>query len=252
MIKSQTKDKLMQLKLNAFVEVLEEITANTSCSLSVGEALDMMVDREMVLRDNRRLVRLLKTAKLRYPSACAINIDYHQKRQFNQELLRQLTHCQWISERRNVIFTGPTGTGKSYLACAIGHQACQMSHSVRYYRVTRLIELLRLSHADGSYNKLLERLSKIAVLILDDWGIDRLDRQGRRDLLEVLEDRYDKSSTIITTQLPAGSWHSFIGDDTIADAVCDRIVNNAYVLEVQGESMRKIKDLTDGGQVVSS
>ena len=143
---------------------------------------------------------------------------------------------------------GPTGTGKSYLACALGHQACQMALKVRYFRVSRLIEQLRLSHADGSYSRLLDQLAKFSLLILDDWGIDQLDRQARRDLLEVLEDRYAKSSTLITSQLPVENWHHFIGDDTIADAVCDRVLNNAYTIPIKGESMRKIKNLTHVGQ----
>jgi len=196
-------------------------------------------------RDNRRLKRLLKTAKLRHPRACVTKIDYKQSRKFEHELLRQLTHCQWITQQRNLILTGPAGVGKSYIACALGHQACQMAFTTRYYRVSRLIELLRLSHADGSYGKTLERLAKIQLLILDDWGIDQLDRQARRDLLEVLEDRYSRSSTIITTQLPIDKWHQFIGDDTIADAICDRIINNAYIVTMTGESMRKSKSFDD-------
>lgn len=236
-----TKEKLMQLKLPAFIEVYEEMLANPTQTLSLAEALDMMVDREIILRDNRRIKRLLKIAKLRYPSACVTQIDYQQKRQLNKELMQQLTHCQWVHEARTIIFIGPTGTGKSYLACALGHQVCQKSYGVRYYRVTRLVELLRLAHADGSYHRFLEQMSKVKVLILDDWGIDQLDRQARRDLLEVLEDRYDKLATVITTQLPTNCWHHFIGDNTIADAICDRLINNAYVIKVTGESMRKSK-----------
>jgi DNA replication protein DnaC len=243
-INPQTKTKLEQLKLQSFIDVFNEIINNNSQSLSLDEALTMMVDREIITRDNRRLTRLLKAAKLRYPSACIAHIDYQQPRQFEQERLRQLTHCQWIAQQRNCILTGPAGIGKSYIACALGHQACQLSFSVRYYRVPRLVEILRMSHADGSYSRTLERLAKIQCLILDDWGIDQLDRQGRRDLLEVLEDRYAKTATIITTQLPIDRWHQFIGDDTIADAICDRIINNAFTITMSGESMRKVKNLT--------
>ena len=251
-MKSENKDKLMQLKLPAFVEVFDEIMANSSHNLSLEESLAMMVDRELILRDNRRLARLLKSAKLRYPSASIHNIDFSDRREFNKEQVRELTHCDWVQKMRNVILTGPTGSGKSYLACALGHQACQKGFRTKYFRVTRLIEQLRLSHADGSYTRLLEQLAKIDLLILDDWGIDQLDRQGRRDLLEVLEDRYAKSSTIITAQLPTDHWHNFIGDDTIADAVCDRVMSNSYRLTFKGDSLRDNKNLTHDGQLVRS
>lgn len=237
---TQTKEKLLQLKLPAFVNVLGEIETNDSHQLSLHEALGLMVEREILLRENKRFDRLLKAAKLRYPNACAADIDYAcVRRKFNKEQVRQLTHCDWVTSKRNIIFTGPTGTGKSYLACALGHQACQMGHKVKYARINRLTEQLRLSHADGSYSKLLDQIAKFEVLVLDDWGIDQLDRQARRDLLEVLEDRYSKSSTIITSQLPIEMWHHFIGDDTIADAVCDRIINNAHKVEITGDTMRK-------------
>lgn len=249
-MKAHTKEKLQALKLPAFIEVFEEISLNTQHALTLEEALTLMVERETIQRENKRLLRLLKAAKLRYPSACVSDIDYRLSRQFNHDQVRQLTHCDWIKQRKNIIFTGPAGTGKSYLACALGHQACQMSYKARYLRVTRLVEQLRLSHADGSYGKALEQYAKLDLLILDDWGIDQLDRQARRDLLEVLEDRYAKTATLITTQLPLDKWHHFIGDDTIADAICDRIINNAYIVEVNGESMRKSQNLTHGGQLV--
>lgn len=251
-MKSHTKEKLQTLKLPAFIEVFNEISLNAQQNLTLEEALTMMVERETIQRDNKRLLRLLKAAKLRYPNACVSDIDYKQSRQFNHEQVRQLTHCEWIKQHKNIIFTGPAGTGKSYFACALAQQACQMHYKTRYLRVTRLIEQLRLSHADGSYGKTLEQFAKLQLIILDDWGIDQLDRQGRRDLLEVLEDRYAKASTIITTQLPLDKWHHFIGDDTIADAICDRIINNAYAIEINGESMRKSKSLTHDGHLVES
>jgi len=246
MMKAITKDKLQALKLPAFIDVFNEIIQNESHTFDLEEALNLMAERELTQRKNKRVARLLSAAKLRYPSASVTQIDYSESRDFNKILLRQLTHCEWVNKGKNIIFTGPTGTGKSHLACALGHQACQMTYKTRYYRVTRLIEILRLSHADGSYTRLLEQCSKIDVLILDDWGIDRLDRQARRDLLEVLEDRYDKAATIITSQLPIDRWHAFIGDDTIADAVCDRVVNNAYLIEINGDSMRKAIPKDDG------
>lgn len=240
-MKQITQDKLHQLKLPAFIDVFNELICHEKTSFDLEDALNLMMERELTQRDNKRIARLLKAAKLRYPNASIADIDDSTSRKFNQQLVRQLSHCEWIKKGRNVILTGPTGTGKSYLACALGQQACQMGHKVRYYRVTRLIEILRLSHGDGSYSKLLEQCAKIDLLILDDWGIDQLDRQGRRDLLEVLEDRYDNAATVITSQLPVDRWHHFIGDDTIADAVCDRVVNNAHLIEISGDSMRKAK-----------
>ena len=242
MINPQTKAQLQQLKLPAFITAFEEIIQNASQTLSLGDALGFMAERELLLRENKRLERLLKAAKLRYPSACVAQVDYGSTRQFQSELFRELTHCAWVKAARNIIFTGATGTGKSYLACALGHQSCQMGYKTRYLRVNRLTEQLRLSHADGSYGKYLEQLAKVQVLILDDWGIDQLERQARRDLLEVLEDRYGRTATMITSQLPIECWHRFIGDDTIADAVCDRIVSNSYSIDVKGDSMRKQKN----------
>lgn len=251
-MKQSIQDNLNLLKLPAFIAVFHEIINNSKQNLSLEEALAMMAERELIRRDNLRLARLLKNAKLRYPCACISDIDYSDERKFNKPQFRQLTHCQWVVQNKNIILAGATGTGKSFFACALGHQACQMAYKVRYFRVTRLIEQLRLSHADGSYTKLLEQFAKIHVLILDDWGIDQLARQARRDLLEVLEDRYAKAATIITSQLPVDKWHHFIGDDTIADAICDRVVNNAYTINLSGESMRKSKNLThDGHSVIS-
>ena len=252
LLPSTTKEKLELLKLKAFIDVFKEISQSDSQSLSLAESLLLMADREILAREDRRLQRLLKVAKLRYPQACVQEIDYKQSRDFNQQQLRALTHCEWVTKAHNVIFIGPTGVGKSYFACALGHQACQHMMTVKYFRVARLVEMLRLSHADGSYQKNLEQLARIQLLILDDWGIDQLERQARRDLLEVLEDRSEKSATIITTQLPVEQWHSFIGDDTIADAICDRLVNTAYKITITGESMRKTKNLTHVDHLVTS
>jgi len=243
MLSQLTTDKLSHLKLPTFIDVFNEIMNNPTVTLTLEESLAMMAEREILARENRRVKRLHKAAKLRYPSAAVTNIDYRQQRKFQGHSLKQLTHCEWVAKGQNVILVGPAGVGKSYIACALAHQACQLFYSVRYYRVARLIEILHLSHADGSYTKLLDQLAKIQLLVLDDWGIDQLDRQARRDLLEVVEDRYAKSATIITTQLPTDNWHHFVGDDTIADAICDRVINNAYAITITGESMRKNKKL---------
>lgn len=239
MLIGQTKEKLNQLKLTAFSEVLDEITGNTSVTLSITEARGLMVDRELTARKNRKLTRLLRQAKLRYPTACMEGIDYQLPRKFNDQQVRQLVDCDWVAHHRNIIFNGPTGVGKSYLACALGYKACQMQYNVRYFRTTRLLESVKIAHGDGSYAKMLASLEKIDVLILDDWGIDQLSRQARKDLLEIVEDRYQRQSTIITTQLPVEHWHDYIGDNTLADAICDRLLTAAYTIEMTGESVRK-------------
>lgn len=251
MLTPTTKEKLLSLKLNAFIDVFEEIHQPNAKNLSLEEALAVMAERELLARENRRLKRLLKAAKLRYTHASVRNVDYQQQRQFNQEQYRQLTHGEWIKHARNILFTGPTGVGKSYLACALGHQACIQAYSVKYCRLIRLLEMLKMAHADGSFQRHIEQIAKVQLLIIDDWGIDQLDRQARRDLLEILEDRYEKSSTIITTQLPIEQWHDYIGDNTIADAICDRFLNNAYKISITGDSMRKIKNLTHVDHPVS-
>lgn len=237
----QTQENLYQLRLHGFIQAYEDIIQQSNDSeLSISEALTIMTDREICLRENKRQARLLKLAKLRYPQANYESIDYRLPRKFNQQQFKELGHGQWIIQARNIIITGPTGVGKSYIACALGQLACRQLYAVQYYRVGRLVDALRISHVDGTYSKLLERLAKKLVLILDDWGIDQLDRQGRRDLLEVLEDRCGRSATVITSQLPISSWHDYIGDNTIADAICDRIINNAYCFNIEGESIRKI------------
>ncbi len=251
MLIGQTKQKLSELKLPGFIQVLEETLVNPS-SLSAAEIIGLMADRELVNRQNRRQSRLLKKAKLRYPQASIENIDYQKTRTWNQQQYLSLTDCAFIRQNRNLVLTGPTGVGKSFLACSLGYQACRLFFSVRYFRVPRLLENLRIAHADGSHTLVLEQLSKTQLLILDDWGIDRLERQGRKDLLEILEDRYQRGSTIVTTQLPIELWADYIGDSTLSDGICDRLLSNAYQINLSGESMRKESDLlTDVDQMVS-
>lgn len=239
MLVEQTKDKLAQLKLPGFIEVFNEILANPGGSLTQEETMGLMVDRELLHRENRRLKRLLKAAKLRFPQASIETIDYQLPRKFNQQQVRELTHCSWITQGRSIIFSGPCGVGKSFLACAFGHQACRLGLSVRYFRMSHLLERWRIAQADGSYGKLLATLEKTQLLILDDWGMGHLNEQERQSLLEVCEARYGIAGMVITTQLPTEHWHNYIGDDTIADAICDRIIHSAYVIKIEGDSLRK-------------
>jgi len=240
-----TKEKLGQLKLEGFIQVAEEASHPTAGqSLTADEMLTLMVDRELLMRTNKRLKRLMKNAKLRYPNASIEAIDFSSPRQMNHQQLKTLMQPEWIEHARNIAFIGPTGVGKSYLACALGQLACRQQYPVLYTRVPRLLEMLRIAHVDGSYQRQLDKIAKAKVLILDDWGLDQLEREARRDLLEMLEDRVGRAATIITTQLPTDAWHQYIGDGTLADAICDRVLHNAYIINIKGESMRKIKQNT--------
>jgi DNA replication protein DnaC len=199
----------------------------------------MLVDAEHLSRDNKRLARALREAKLRIPNACIEDIDYSAKRELDRLLLRQLGTCAWIGQHANVIVTGATGTGKSYVACALAQQACRSGFRALYRRVPRLLEELALAHADGTYTRLLGRLAKIDVLVLDDWGLAPLREQERRDLLEIFDDRHGTRSAILTSQLPVEKWHDYVADPTIADALLDRVVHNAHRIKLKGPSRRK-------------
>lgn len=241
MLIQPTLQKLRELKLIGFAEVLEQFVNDTQLqAMTIEELIGLMVDKEICLRDNRKTHRLQTQALLRFKQAQTQDIDYHHQRQLKPVLMRQLTTCQWISQQHaNLIFVGPTGIGKTYLACALANQACQQKLSVRFYRLSKLIEALRMAHADGSYAKFIKQLAKINLLIIDDWGNGDIARHYCHDLLEIIEDRYQLQSTLITTQLPQEKWHEYIGDPTTADSICDRLLNNAYIVQLSGESMRR-------------
>jgi len=239
MLKHPTLDKLHALKLTGMAAALADQSATPDMTdLSFEERLGLLVDREMTERDNRRMSSRLRRAKLRH-TAILEDIDYRNSRGLDKGLIQSLASCQWVKEHLNVLITGPTGVGKTWLACALAHKACREGYTAQYVRLTRLLRELTIAKGDGQYAKLLTNLAKVDVLILDDWGLMKLSAENRRDLLEVLEDRHGRRSTIATSQLPIEEWHGVIGDATLADAILDRLVHNAYKINLRGESMRK-------------
>ncbi|MDB4990040.1 MAG: transposition helper protein [Myxococcaceae bacterium] len=207
--------------------------------LDFDERLGLSVEAGTLARDNKRLAKLLREAKLRIPAACMEDVDLGPRRELDKQLFRQLATGRWIAERQNVIATGMTGVGKSYLACALGQLSCRLGFRVAYKRVPRLFEELALAHADGTYVRLSARLAKVDVLIPDDWALAPLNDQQRREVLEILEDRHGARSTVVTSQLPIENWHDYIVHPTIADAVLERLVHNAHELKMKGPSRRK-------------
>lgn len=239
MLVHPTLDKIEQLRLFGMAKALREQLQNQKATaLSFEERLGLLVDREMTERENRRLVTRLKVAKLRV-SASIEDIDFRQPRGLDKSLVLSLASNQWITEHHNLLIIGPTGVGKSYLACALSHKACRDGHGVLYQRLPRLLEELALSHHDGRYRRLMKSLLKADLLVLDDFGLAPLTTEQQRDLLEIIEDRYDRRSTLVTSQLPVKHWHDILAEPTLADAILDRLVHNAYKLELKGESMRK-------------
>ena len=241
MLHHPTLDKLQQLRLTGMYQALrEQLTLPAIDELSFEERLGLLADRELTERDNRRLQTRLRQARLKQ-SACLEDLDTRIPRGLDQALIAQLANGQWIREGLNVLLLGPTGVGKTWIACALAQQACRQGYTTRYLRVPRLFEDLCLAHADGRFPKLMAGYAKIDLLVLDDWGLSALDATARRDLLELLDDRHGQRSTLVTSQLPLEHWHELIGDPTLADAILDRLVHNAYRITLKGESMRKRK-----------
>jgi len=242
MLNEPTLQKLQALRLGNMAEAWQSQGRDAKTGeLSFDERFAMVVDAEDLARDNRKLSRLLKEAELRIPNACIEDVDSAIGRGVDRALLRQLASCTWSNEHLNVLITGPTGVGKSYLASALGQAACRHRQRVVYRRVPRLFDELALARAEGSYARLLARLAKTDVLILDDLGLGVATEAQRHDLLEVMEDRYGKTATVVTSQLPVPKWHEWLGDPTLADAILDRLVHNAYKVELRGPSKRKEK-----------
>jgi DNA replication protein DnaC len=243
MLTEPTIEKLHALRLGAMAAAWTAQREDPkSQEIDFDSRFGMLVDAEHLARDNKRVARALREAKLRIPNACIEDIDYPPKRELERSLVRQLGTCAWIGSHANVIVTGATGTGKSYVACALAQQACRSGFRALYRRVPRLLEELALAHADGTYTRLLGRIAKIDVLVLDDWGLAPLREQERRDMLEIFDDRHGTRSAILTSQLPVEKWHDYVADPTIADALLDRVVHNAHRIKLKGPSRRKPED----------
>ena len=240
MLHEPTREKLMKLRLSAMAEAWEAQGKDPKLNdLTFDERFGLLVDVEYLARHNRKLSRLLKDAQLRIAGACIEDVDTASVRGLDKAMVRQLGTCAWVGEHLNVLITGATGVGKSYLASALGQGACRRGLRVLYRRLPRLFEELALAKADGTYARTLGRLAQADVLVLDDLGLGTIKELQRNDLLEVLEDRYGKSSTVVTSQLPVAKWHEWIADATAADAILDRLVHNAYKIELKGPSRRK-------------
>ena len=239
MLTHPTLEQLHALGLHGMAKGFKELQASPEArALDHAEWLGLILEHELTLRQQKRFETRARTARLRHPASIE-DVDFRAARGLDRALFLKLASGDWIRARRNLLITGPCGAGKSWLACALGHKACREDLSVLYHRVPRLFAALDLARGDGRYGKLLRAIAKAKLLILDDWGPEPLRSEQRRDLLEIVEDRYDAGSILITSQLPVDRWYEIIGDPTLADAILDRLVHNAYRIELTGESMRK-------------
>ena len=240
MLNAPTLDKLHSLKLAAMAAAWTEQQHQADMTaLAFDERFGLLVEAEWLARENKRFARALHEAKLKLSQACLEAIDYPARRELDKAVIRQLATCRWVEEHHNVILVGATGTGKSFIACALAHQACRKGYRAGYRRASRLVHELALARADGTYVRLLTKLARLDVLVVDDWGLAPVQDPERRDLLEILEDRYGTRSTIITSQLPPAQWHDYVSDATLADAICDRLLHNAHRIVLKGPSRRK-------------
>jgi DNA replication protein DnaC len=234
-----TIDKLSSMRLTGMVKGLKAQLENPEIdNLAFGDRLALIVDMEFMEREKRQLASRLKSAKMRQ-NAVLEDLDTKASRGIDRSLLASLSTCQWIKRHHNLLITGATGVGKTWLSCALSHTACRLGMTSVYYRLPTLMQDLDLAHNDGRYKKVMKSISKSELLILDDWGIAPMSPEQLRDLLEIIDERYQKASTLITSQLPVASWHEALSDPTMADAILDRVLHNAYKIELKGESMRK-------------
>lgn len=242
MLRQSTIDKLVALNMSVMAKAwLDQDASPDTLAMSFDDRFGMIVDAELLARENKRLSRNLKEARLRISDASVEGIEYPARRQLDRALVRQLIPGHWVTNKQVITITGPTGTGKTYLGCALAHQACRLGHRAAYRRVNRLFDELKLARADGTYARVMARFAKTDVLLLDDFGLAPMTDADRRDLLELVEDRHGLKATIITSQLPPDTWHDYIGDPTVADAICDRLLHGAHRIAIKGPSMRDPK-----------
>lgn len=244
MLKEPTLEKLHALRLSAMAQAWQqqhEQRGTDFSSMSFDERFGLLVDAEWAARENKRLTRALKEAKLRLALACVEGIEYDARRELDKSVVRQLATCRWVDEHQVVLIDGAAGTGKTYLACALAQQACRKGFRAVYRRTPRLFDELRLARADGSHAKLLARIARVDVLVLDDFAIAPMTDADRRDLLEVFDDRHGLRSTIIASQLDPGDWHDYLADQNLADAICDRVLHQAHRIKLKGPSRRKVE-----------
>lgn len=240
MLNQQTLEKLYAMKLDAMADAFQEqLQSPDMTDLPFEDRFALLVDRLWTWKEERRMKRLIKNAKLKI-NGCLEDIDYKAPRGLDKSVILRLAQCDWITQAQNIIITGPTGVGKTYLACALANRACRMGFSAFYIRIPNLFHELAIARADGTYPRIMKKLAKARVLILDDLGLSPMTAPERKDLLEVVEDRHPFRSTIVSTQLPIENWHDIIRDPTIADAVLDRLIHNAHKIKLKGESMRKL------------
>ena len=240
MLTHPTLDNLKAMRLDGMAEAFCELQSQDGATdMSHAEWLGLLVDREVASRETKRFEARMRSARLRHVGACPEDVDYRARRGLDKALFQSLLTGKWIADKHNLIITGPCGVGKTWLGCALAQAACRDGVTVVYKRMPRLFEELELAHGDGHFPRLFRSITKAQLLILDDWGPDRLTATQRRDLMEIVEERYGRGSTMITSQLPIKAWHDVIGEPTFADAILDRIVHNAYRIELEGASMRK-------------
>jgi len=243
MLDHPTHHQLRELKLDGMADAFTELQSrDDTADLGHAEWLGLLIDREASSRSTKKYLSRMRTAKLRHVGACVEDVDFRAGRKLDKALFQQLATGRWIDQRQNLLITGPCGVGKTWLACALAQKACRDGMTVLYHRVPRLFADLELAHGDGRFPRLFRQLVKADLLILDDWGPDRLTARQRRDLMEIVEDRYQAGSIMITSQLPIDAWHDVIDEPTFADAILDRLIHNAHRMPLDGQSMRKTKN----------